>query len=336
VKNAIKSGDQPNHGFAVSVFLSHMSLYSNIWENHKFDSPEDHILILEDDAQLNENWEVELVEAMQGVPADFDIVRLGIWGNVRDADKISPHVYASKQPFWIPPRTAFYGGAHAVLMKAGRIPRVMSKLKKIPMGDIDNMMTTCCEDLLSYAIYPSLVRVKDELQESSENPFHETKVQGVSPSAQVLQLHTNDMNIEPAPKQSLQSKVLDSVRDGLLNQPSIKPAVAGAPPPAVAQDTPPIREELITPQGKVNRPAPVELPTPILPASPQEPTVDTMNRPTSGPMSALFPAEEEGTAEMDIFHHTNGVLSAAGMSSDMKAVNPLAKTTLEMESNFGH
>ncbi len=190
VKNGIKSEVQVGNGFVVSVYLSHVTLYSDILAKHKYDHPDDLIVVLEDDVLLPDDWESSLLDAIRGVPDDWHIIRLGTWGLVRDEDLVAPRIYAARQPFWVPPTTAYYGGAHGVILRPRTLPDLLTGLLSTPLGDVDNMMTTCCDVLKSYVIFPSVVELNPEVESVSDNPNRLNNKQGVP------LLANNDMNIE--------------------------------------------------------------------------------------------------------------------------------------------
>lgn len=168
ISEDIIAGTKPNAIFSTAVYLSHSTLYKHIWEKQLFDGPDHGILILEDDALLPVDWETQLQDRLRNVPSDWEIIRLGTWGDVRESDQVGSGVYAARPPFWVSDTTTFYGGAHAVLLRPKTMGQFLEKFSKIPVWDVDGMMTRCCDELKSYVLYPNVVSL-DRTAEDSDN-----------------------------------------------------------------------------------------------------------------------------------------------------------------------
>lgn len=124
--------------FIFSVFMSHLSLMKTIVaENPAGGDPEDTFLILEDDTKGFVNgWDVTLKDNLEHVPYDWDIIRLGTWGEARDDDAVNKEhgVYRAKQPFMQGHGQAtrfWYGGMHAVLLRRKTLPNVIKRLSEL-------------------------------------------------------------------------------------------------------------------------------------------------------------------------------------------------------------
>jgi GR25 family glycosyltransferase involved in LPS biosynthesis len=215
VTNAIKTGIKPNAAFAVSVYLSHISLYHHIMTNISSLNREAYYLVLEDDAMLVPFWEMSLYELISELPDDWQVLRIGMWGNNRSEDEIAPGVFAARQPFWLPNNEFFYGGAHAVVLRRSTLPKFLESFRQIPITDIDSMLTSCCDVVKSYVSGTSLVGVQHELDLNSDNPQHDKPNPNGKTNA-VMSLIIDDMNPSHATLRTPAELVLGAVRDSVI------------------------------------------------------------------------------------------------------------------------
>eukprot|EP00300_Choanocystis_sp_HF-7_P033158 c45453_g1_i1.p1 GENE.c45453_g1_i1~~c45453_g1_i1.p1 ORF type:complete len:289 (-),score=37.19 c45453_g1_i1:49-915(-) len=154
--------------FVLSVFLSHMTLYEQIYEDNSEDDSAA-VLVLEDDCKLCENFNFRLAMALRALPEDWELVRLGFFGLSRPEDQIREGVFATKQPYWQENATdVFYGGSHAVLLRVKFLPHILEVLKAKPLTDMDNLLTAF-PDIRAYAFGKdfSLVSVDWDIAEQS-------------------------------------------------------------------------------------------------------------------------------------------------------------------------
>lgn len=123
--------------FVLSVYLSHMATYwdladkhssndntninfSNIGEgaNKGEDPANDAILVLEDDVTLDSSLQARYISVTDSLPKDWEVLRLGTWGEWREEDRVNSVIYRTNPPFYDPKvNKVFYGGAHAVAIR---------------------------------------------------------------------------------------------------------------------------------------------------------------------------------------------------------------------------
>eukprot|EP00298_Acanthocystis_sp_HF-20_P027033 c4941_g1_i1.p1 GENE.c4941_g1_i1~~c4941_g1_i1.p1 ORF type:complete len:344 (-),score=81.52 c4941_g1_i1:44-1075(-) len=145
-------------GFIVSVYLSHTSTYEYLASIPHNDKDNHYYLVMEDDYKFVPDWQEIFAREIQYVPADFDLLRISSWGEPRAADLINDHVYSAKLPFReIEKGVWHYGGAHAVVVQSSTLRNLMAKMEAIPITDIDEMMTNCCDRIKSYVLKGQLL-----------------------------------------------------------------------------------------------------------------------------------------------------------------------------------
>jgi len=146
---------EKSRGFVISCFLSHYSIYKQIASMPTSDSTNHYFLILEDDVNIPLGWEDRFASKIRSVPYDFDVLRIGFWGNAREEDKINDDVFMARPPFR--DSGLFYAGTHAVVVQSKTIHRFVSKLEDMNIDDIDSMMVNCCDHIQSYALTKDII-----------------------------------------------------------------------------------------------------------------------------------------------------------------------------------
>jgi hypothetical protein len=214
--------------FVLSVCLSHLSLYDEIVAEYA-DDPEDRlVLVLEDDAALSANITALLPYLLDYVPPDFDVLRLGMWGEVREADRVNDFVFRAAPPFWEPKTdTLYYGGAHAVLLRTKALPRVLERLGTMQLTDLDGMLTTY-PTLRSYVVDQTLGLVDVAEVDDSTNPSRLTPEMLEKRAREALSASAMESpsatSTSPSPSPSGQAPL-----------PTASPDRRAVPPPAVVQ-----------------------------------------------------------------------------------------------------
>jgi GR25 family glycosyltransferase involved in LPS biosynthesis len=158
--------------FVASVYLSHLSLMDQILLENRYGDPDALFLILEDDAKLQLGWVQMFDQIRNEVPSDWDILRLGTWGAIRAEDQISINIAEARAPFKAN-NHIYYPGMHAVVVRPRTLPRVIDALKTHPLIDIDEMVTTCCDELKSYVVVSNMIGVFDMHGADSDHPHNE-------------------------------------------------------------------------------------------------------------------------------------------------------------------
>jgi GR25 family glycosyltransferase involved in LPS biosynthesis len=141
----------------LSVALSHLTAYQQAaWELKDGHIGDGYIMVMEDDIRLAEGFDWRLNDLVSHAPDDWEVIRVGTWGDVRETDRLWEsnkfRYYRASAPFYeMSNKRFFYGGAHAVLIKTSRINMVVDQLLAQELTDIDGML---CNNPLtsSYAL----------------------------------------------------------------------------------------------------------------------------------------------------------------------------------------
>jgi len=176
----VEHQEERKHGFVISCFLSHLSLYKQIAQMNVDGSNGRYFLILEDDVNIPYGWEERFAQKIKSVPYDFDVLRIGYWAEARDEDRINDDVYMARPPFRTDYGSLFYAGTHAVVVQSQTIHRLIAKLEGMNIDDADAMLTSCCDQLQSYVLTEKIIerwdnpsdhpsRVAAKLKLTSEN-----------------------------------------------------------------------------------------------------------------------------------------------------------------------
>lgn len=122
-------------------------------------------LILEDDAIIDVSSLQGLPQFVKRVPDDAEVIKLGMWGNSRDEDEVSPGIYRVS-----PPSTAksengkkifFYMGAHGYLVRLGKMQSLVKNFEGCALNN--NYWADAClmYGPTSYQIKPSMVELEE-------------------------------------------------------------------------------------------------------------------------------------------------------------------------------
>eukprot|EP00927_Polykrikos_kofoidii_P023300 TRINITY_DN2150_c0_g1_i5.p1 TRINITY_DN2150_c0_g1~~TRINITY_DN2150_c0_g1_i5.p1 ORF type:complete len:298 (-),score=33.25 TRINITY_DN2150_c0_g1_i5:67-873(-) len=79
----------------VACYLSHLDVLGS----EAFRSNRSMVLITEDDLNLLADWQLQLTDAWQHLPGDWDIVKLCYFGQGRDADLANQYFFRARAPF---------------------------------------------------------------------------------------------------------------------------------------------------------------------------------------------------------------------------------------------
>lgn len=127
----------------VGIFLSHYSLWTAMTL-----LPDEHIFILEDDAKFENGWKEKFEQAMQDVPADFDILFVGsCCCNHRPTRHIKGLVHEVKYPMCF----------HAYVVAKKAVPHLLATNRDC-YAPIDISVTLHSFDKLKvYTLLPRIV-----------------------------------------------------------------------------------------------------------------------------------------------------------------------------------
>lgn len=132
----------------LGCLLSHRALYKKAYESN---AP--YILVLEDDARLNENTK-SVLEALTEKDFDFDIIRL--LGSPKVARGKHRKIIPLIKDFWLVRLRRIHGGAHATLISRAGLEKLI-KATDTFAHPIDTIMNRTWETgIRSYCIQPGL------------------------------------------------------------------------------------------------------------------------------------------------------------------------------------
>merc|ERR1719428_649770 len=92
---------------------------------------DDLYLIMEDDTFFDEKWKMRLLQLLHNTPDDFDMLKLGYWGNRHCEDRVNKF---------------FYQGNSGYIVKRGSIKKILAALKEKDLMDIDGAFLTSAQD----------------------------------------------------------------------------------------------------------------------------------------------------------------------------------------------
>jgi len=171
---ASRKGDGKN--VFAAIFHSNYKLLEKILSEAGPDS-EDLYMVLEDDSILAPDWKKTLQEALAHTPDDWQLLKVGYWGEQRCQDKVNNFVSALQYPSVDKPALGekhFYSGNTAYVVKAKNIPKILSVLKEHSIGAIENAwMYPSAEgnQIISYTVSKpyKLVTVSHDFGRSKKN-----------------------------------------------------------------------------------------------------------------------------------------------------------------------
>jgi GR25 family glycosyltransferase involved in LPS biosynthesis len=146
------------HVFA-AIYSSNYKVLEKILEEAGPDS-EDLYMVLEDDSILAPDWKESLKLALAHTPADWQLLKVGYWGEQRCQDKVNKYVSALQYPSVDKAALGekhFYSGNTGYVVKAKNIPSILSILKEHSIGAIENAWmypTESKKQIISYTVSP--------------------------------------------------------------------------------------------------------------------------------------------------------------------------------------
>jgi len=137
----------PTESFLLSVFLSHITVYDKAVREFGHDQ-RGYVLVLEDDVKVTPNYEQKLDDLISSAPSDWQILRIGTWGEKRYEDQLSPSspFYRASPPYSVKVpggkyggEEIWYGGTHAVVVRLGTLSSVVDHLLHMRLNHVDAM-----------------------------------------------------------------------------------------------------------------------------------------------------------------------------------------------------
>jgi len=125
-----------------AIFMSHARALKTVEEAiDENTDPNQVFIILEDDAWFEAGWEKKLQTLIEHTPDDWDMLKLGYWGNRHCVDKVNHYIYQANAPTY-DKGTLFYQGNTGYAVRAGSVNRILTALKQNPLMDVDGSFLT--------------------------------------------------------------------------------------------------------------------------------------------------------------------------------------------------
>lgn len=108
----------------------------NKWYSQAGEKP---YLVLEDDAQLVDGWQPKLKEIVRNTPNDWNLIRIGYWGDRRCSDSVNNFVLQVNHPSYENGKY-FYQGNTGYLVRPKMIPALLQALYDSDVQDVDGAL----------------------------------------------------------------------------------------------------------------------------------------------------------------------------------------------------
>merc|ERR550514_2424491 len=114
-------------------------------------SDDDLYVIMEDDTFLDNTWKMRLQQLIHNTPDDFDMLKLGYWGNRHCIDRVNKFVYQANGPTYSNDQL-FYQGNSGYVVKRGSMRKILANLKEKEIMDIDGAFLTSPQECVKNCI----------------------------------------------------------------------------------------------------------------------------------------------------------------------------------------
>merc|ERR1719446_937261 len=125
-------------------------------------------LILEDDVKMQTGWLRQARKALEDVPDDWGMLRLGMWGDTNPDDVVKEHstwFAANRKSAGDWPVFKGYFGAHAIVLTPEKARQLMSVVKE-HHGDYADRFTASTDRIKSYVSTANVVAQDTKLGSS--------------------------------------------------------------------------------------------------------------------------------------------------------------------------
>jgi len=112
---------------------------------------DDLYFIMEDDTFMDSQWKMRLQQMIHNTPDDFDMLKLGYWGNRHCLDQVNKFVYQANGPTFSQDKL-FYQGNSGYVVKRGSIRKILANLKTKDLMDIDGAFLSSPQDCVENCI----------------------------------------------------------------------------------------------------------------------------------------------------------------------------------------
>jgi len=134
-----------------AIWVAHAKAMKSIYAARTPDQdPDDMYLIMEDDVALaNHKWKKQIMQAVEHTPDDWDILKVGYWGDRACGGKVNDFVFQANGPH----DGVHYQGNGGYLVRLGQIPKILKNLQQRNIADLDRQLVTTSEDPDSLKVY---------------------------------------------------------------------------------------------------------------------------------------------------------------------------------------
>lgn len=124
----------------LAIYSSHVQLLKAIRSTYWDNTDSKYVMVLEDDAILQPDWQAKLANLIKESPVKSDILKICAWGNVREENRVSEGLFWARGPFRGDAGEFFYAGTCGYVVQTHRIDHVLSILDASPAMDIDEAL----------------------------------------------------------------------------------------------------------------------------------------------------------------------------------------------------
>jgi len=148
VDDSLKTTSSATYEVFVAIYMSHLRAIESLRSIRNVTSS-DYFLVLEDDAMCPPDLEAKLNEFIDYAPSGWDVLRAGWWptpwANWSTCDKIQEHTWSISQD------CHSFGGAHAYIIRAQSLERVLDHFDRLPVSSPDGPPLKGGDDLTVFA-----------------------------------------------------------------------------------------------------------------------------------------------------------------------------------------
>jgi len=155
--------------YAAIHFSNYQVLEHILKQDPKGADSDEVYLVTEDDTQFMPGWEKKLESVLAHTPKEWQMIRIGYWGQVRCEDKENEFVFALQAPSVDKAKLGgahFYSGNTAYVVRPKSIPHILDVMRNSSVASIENvfqyphkMADGSDQQVLSYAVSPQYMLV---------------------------------------------------------------------------------------------------------------------------------------------------------------------------------
>jgi len=152
----------------VACYLSHLELVTSLLRHRS--SQSEPVMIMEDDFEFPEGWDVHFASAWRHLPEDWEIFKPCYWGGSRESDLVNSFVAKAKAPGYM--GTCGYIVRPSAL---GKVLRVLQTVGKSALDDVDVVLLK--SDVITYVPRSAVILHKNGFSDRLQDHAKERKLQ---------------------------------------------------------------------------------------------------------------------------------------------------------------